>query len=154
MEIQNDEGSFVRLLMWHCRGLAFSDERPSSRPLGIERDLAPPSSGEFADVLAVLVCVEEGDGYATITAAAKSVLALSQQIKRQEIVVVPFGHLSSRLMKPSTEAARVIEELGIRLRARSKSVAVTSFGYHKHFELQLDVLGHPGSVAFREFAED
>lgn len=98
--------------------------------------------------------MEEFDSASVVIEAADAVLAALGRLGREKpVVLVPFAHLSSLLARP--ENARVLlADLARELRERQVEVALTSFGYHKEFELHYRAAGHPGSVSFRSFPTD
>lgn len=139
----------MKLLMWHCSTLRSTDIRRSSRPRSIRNLLSKPTTVAFSDVLVAFVCVEEHDDEETVERAAGEVLRQGKQIGRRDLVIVPFAHLSNRLMTESLEAQSLIAALGARLESAGLTVTTNSFGYHKEFELHYKAKGYPGSVAFR-----
>jgi threonyl-tRNA synthetase len=143
----------MRLLMWHCTSLASRDIRRSTRPASIRRLLARPVRVKYSNVLAIFVCVEEGDSEATIPRAAQEVIKHSQLLKQDKIVVVPFAHLSSNIMTDSVRARELIIVLADELAGARLSVETNSFGFHKVFELHFKAKGHAGSVAFRDISQ-
>jgi threonyl-tRNA synthetase len=144
----------MKLLMWHCSSLASRDVRRSTRPTAIRRLLTRPVQTTYSDVLAVFACVEEGDSAATIPAAAREVAIHSKLLKQNNIVVVPFAHLSSNIMTDSTRARELIIVFADELSGAGLSVQTNSFGFHKEFELHFKARGHPGAVAFRDVPPD
>jgi threonyl-tRNA synthetase len=139
----------MKLLMWHCSTLRSTDIRRSSRPGSIRNLLSRPTTVAFSDVLVAFACVEEHDDEDTVARAAGEVLRQGKQIGRRDVVIVPFAHLSNRLMTDSVEAQALIVALGACLEDVGLSVSTNSFGYHKKFELHYKAKGYPGSVAFR-----
>lgn len=142
----------MKLLMWHCTTVSYRDVRRSSRPEGIGSLTSKPTTESFSDVLAAFVCVERGDTEQTAAAGAWEVQQLGEQIACTDVVIVPFAHLSSDLMTDSSEAYSLLLGVARRLRDLGLSVVLTSFGYHKEFELHFRAMGHPGAVAFRDIA--
>ncbi len=141
----------MKLLMWHCDTLRSRDVRKSTRPFGIGDRVGAPTTATFTDVLAAFVCVEAGDTAETLSAARGEILRRSEDIKRREIVVVPFAHLSNRLMvRPRGRAQQMIGMLADMLEQDGVRVTTNSFGFHKEFELHYVAKGYPGSVAFRD----
>jgi threonyl-tRNA synthetase len=140
----------MKLLMWHCSFLESRDIRRSNRPRGIGRLLARPVRTRYKNVLAAFVCVEEEDDVTTVDAAKLEITRLSDQFKQRDVVIVPFAHLSSRLMRDSAQARELIIVLADELAGAGLTVQTNSFGFHKEFELHYKAKGHPGSVAFRE----
>lgn len=144
----------MKLLMWHCSRLRSSDVRRSNRPRGIRSLLSKPTTVEFKNVLVAFACIEQGDTDRTIAAAVEEILRQSEHVRRRNVVVVPFAHLSSKLMTDSEGALALIVLLSNSLREAGLEVETNSFGYHKQFELHYVAKGYPGSVAFREVTAD
>jgi hypothetical protein len=140
----------MKLLMWHCDTLSSKDIRKSSRPRGIRELTGDPTTVTFSDVLVAFVCVEQGDTEGTVERACGEILRQSEQIGRPNLVVVPFAHLSNKLMTDSEGAQDIIAALAARLEGSGLDVTTNSFGYHKQFELHYKAKGYPGSVAFRD----
>jgi len=140
----------VKLLSWNCVLLEYRDRAVSTRPEGVGNAALPPQSGHFENVLVVFTCVEVQDDANTVVRAAEAISDLATQMGRSEIALVPFGHLSSALQTDSAVAVGLINSLASSLRVDSLAVTLTSFGYHKDFELHFKALGHAGAVAFRD----
>jgi threonyl-tRNA synthetase len=140
----------MRLLIWHCSSLSSRDIRRSNRPAGIGALLADASEQSFSEVLAAFVCIERHDSEATTGEAAKEIGALAKQLACTHVVLVPFAHLSAELMTESTRALELLVALDGELARAELQSTLTSFGFHKEFELHFRAKGHPGAVAFRE----
>ena len=143
----------MRLLLWHCERLEYSDKSPSTRPIGIGQQLGPKMTGVFDNTIAAFTCVEVDDDDQVVVQAGDSIVALAHQLKNSTVVIVPFAHLSKRLAPPDV-ATSLLEDLETTLRNQKLRVQRTSFGYHKDFALSFRSCGHPGSVAFRSFRSD
>lgn len=141
------------LLLWHCRSLSYKDRRPSKRPRGIRAVLLPRRTEAFANVVAVMACVERGDSAATVREAAESVCEMAARVVRRDVVVVPFAHLleKDRLETDSEKAVALLRSLVEAIGATGLSVTATSFGYDKDFRLSYDSYGHAGAVGYRHF---
>jgi threonyl-tRNA synthetase len=139
----------MRLLLWHCTHLSYTDMRHSTRPGDVADVVEPPQSVSWEDVLATFVCVESGDAVEQIEGAASAIAEALDRLGRRQVVVVPFAHLSSRLASPAA-AVGALQDLVSRCRTRDIPVALASFGYHKRFRLSFEAKGHPGSVGYRE----
>jgi len=104
---------------------------------------------DFKNVIAVLVCAENGDTSAYVRQLVKRVLDLNSQFyKLKQIVVVPFAHLSHNLAGPQI-AKELIDELAALLRKEKFNVDVISFGTHK--DLAFEIPGQVGEVSYFEF---
>ncbi len=140
----------MKLLIWHCRHLSYRDKRPSNRPEGVEQFAAEAVAESFTDVLAAFVCVEKEDGEERSLEAVDEILKLVNLMKRREVVIVPFAHLSSRLMTDGARARELIRGVFTGLERAGIDAALTSFAFHKDFKLDFEAEGHAGAVAFRE----
>lgn len=140
----------MKLLVWHCSYLSYRDRRPSNRPAGVERFVAEAVEEKFTDTLVAFVCVEKDDTEDSAAGAIEEILKLSDQMMRRDIVLVPFAHLSSQLMTDSGRAKEILEIISTGLDRAGLNTALTSFGFHKDFELHFAAMGHPAAVAFRE----
>jgi threonyl-tRNA synthetase len=140
----------MRLLLWHCATLGSRDVRRSNRPPGIDSISGNPTTERFNDVLAAFVCVEGEDSAATADKGAEEIVALSRQLACERVAIVPFAHLTSSLMTDSKLARTLIEQVADAVEASGLTTKLTSFGFHKEFELHFVAKGHPGAVAFRQ----
>jgi threonyl-tRNA synthetase len=131
--------------------MTYRDGRASTRPPRIHDVVPVKESGTFSDVLLVFVTVEAQDSLSTAALASDAVVALlDQNVASGGCVVMPFAHLSRNLAEPRL-AERLVRAVADGVGAIGRSVALTSFGFHKSLDLHMSAFGHPGSVAFREF---
>ena len=144
----------VRLLLIHCKTIGFKDIRKSNRPLGINPNGKQEQS--YKDVLAVFICIENWDETIEIEQGIKTVMDHLELIKKSEIVLIPFAHLSYYLADPD-KSFLIINQIASDFRKKGVLVNKSSFGYHKQLDFQISDLiafGHPGSVAFRRFPDN
>jgi len=140
----------MRLLLWHCAKLGTRDVRKSNRPAGIEEISGKPTIHAFSDVLAAFVCVEATDAHAAVEEGAEEIVSISRELMCDEVVIVPFAHLTSDLMTDSATAKSLVEQVASAVAAAVPKTTLTSFGFHKEFELHFVAKGHPRAVAFRQ----
>ena len=147
----------LRILFFHCKKLEFRDKRKSNRPLGISDTSQGIKKQLFEEVLAAFICVEKWDTREKINDYCNTILDLLKLNKRDFVAIIPFVHLSNYIANPSV-AFTILEEIIANLKKQGIKVGVSSFGYHKEFELlSIDYMhsyGHPGSVAFRRIPEN
>lgn len=136
--------------MWHCTRLSSRDVRKSSRPEGIAEVVDAPVAQTFSEVLAAFVCIERLDSESTVPSAVHEISLVGDLVICRDVVIVPFAHLSSDLMKDSPRARNLLALIAEGLESEGMTAALTSFGYHKEFELDYHAKGHPGAVAFRD----
>lgn len=111
------------------------------------------SDSVFNNVLLAFTCIEADDSNEYIPIAIKEIMSVIDLVKsRRSVVLVPFAHLSSKLAGPEP-ALNMIYDIAKKLQENDLEVNVTSFGYHKDFEIHYEGYGHPGSVAFRSIPE-
>lgn len=139
----------MRLLIWHCAQLSYTDERPSTRPPGIHTRPPTAEARSHDDVLLVFTTIEEGDSPSTALSAIEEVRRTLAMVGPRPVVVMPFAHLS-RNLAPVDDARQAISRIVSELRREGLDVEQASFGFHKSFELSYVAHGHPGSVAYRE----
>lgn len=140
----------MRLLLWRCRELRYADAVRSDRPSGIAKVAGSRTAEAFSDVLAVFTCIESGDHTEQLAEATTAIVSVLKMLGGgRDVVIVPFAHLSSDLA-PASHAVAMLNELRLRVNKHTKAY-MTSFGYHKEFELYFRGAGHPGSVAYRSF---
>src|SRR5438270_369925 len=103
----------MRLLAWHCRSVAYTDGRRSTRPVATD---AVGESFSATNVLLVFVTVEPGDRAQDLRIPARAVLELYGQLRPKcGVLLMPFAHLSSALAPPS-EAKQTLASLGAEMR--------------------------------------
>ena len=141
----------MKLLQWHCKQLKYRDTIKPDRPCGIRELIGEKTSGTFNNILGVFTCIEHGDSDDEVSQATESVISTRKMLgDRQEVVILPFAHLSSNLASPKVAAA-LLKHFVSSLTEQGVKVYTVSFGYNKEFELQYCGYGHPGSVSFRSF---
>jgi threonyl-tRNA synthetase len=141
----------MRVLLWHCRSLAYVDRRRANRPADVHREVPDPRTARFEDVMLAFTTIEDRDGLSAVREAAQAISTLTQQcFAREGCVLMPFAHLSSRLAAPD-RARQLLADLCAAVNEQDCRVSLASFGFHKDLDLHFAALGHPGSVAFREF---
>lgn len=141
----------MRLLIWHCSRVRYTDRRPSNRPADVHVEAPQGETTRHGDVLLVLTTVERDDRKDHVADATSAVLELEQVVRpRDGIVVMPFAHLSAELADPAI-ARQHIAALAESLTAAGALTATSTFGFHKDLELCFAARGHPGSVAYRAF---
>ncbi len=144
----------MRFLLFHCEKIGFKDTKKSNRPKEI--DSKKIDEGYYYNVGAVFVCVEKWDRETDIQKGIQIIDEYQKLIKRNEIVLTPFAHLSNYIAEPQL-ALSIFDKIAAGLVYIGYNVRRTSFGYHKTLDLAItDLLtyGHPGSVAFRKIPED
>jgi threonyl-tRNA synthetase len=140
----------MRLLMWHCRSLRSRDVKRSDRPQGIAAVASDPVTQTFSDVLAVFTCIESKDSEETVARAADEVRLIADDVGCQDIVIVPFAHLSSDVMVDDPARAKaLVDEVGDAIAQLGFHMTMTSFGFHKEFELHFVAKEHELAVTFR-----
>ena len=140
----------MRLLMWHCETLRSRDVEKSNRPQGIGAVASDPLNQVFTNVLAVFTCVESQDSEETVERAAAEVKLIADEIASKDVVVVPFAHLSSDVMvRDSGRAKALVDEVGNAIEQLGFNMTMTSFGFHKEFELHFVAKDHKLAVRFR-----
>lgn len=143
-------GDGMRLLMWHCKTLRSRDIKKSNRPLGIAEAASDPMTQAFSNVLAVFTCIEVGDSEETVERAAAEVKLIADDIACEDIVVVPFAHLSSDVMVDDPRQAKaLIDDVGDAISRLGFNMTMTSFAFHKDFELHFVARDHKLAVTFR-----
>ena len=104
-------------------------------------------------MLGVFTCIEHGDSEEEVAQATESVISTLKMLgDKQEVVILPFAHLSSNLAPPKVAAA-LLKDFVSSLTNHGVKVYTVSFGYNKEFKLQYHGYGHPGSVSFRSFPQ-
>jgi len=101
------------------------------------------------DCVAVLVTIEEDDSDNSARSLVEEITKMCQDTGRDKIVVLPFAHLSSSLMKNQGHAMDLINLITEELKAKNFNVIKSDFGTDKG--LLLDIHEHQGNVRFREF---
>jgi hypothetical protein len=147
----------LRILFFHCKKLEFIDKRKSNRPSGISDTGQSIENQLFENVLAAFICVEKCDNSDKIEDYCNIIINHLNLINRNFVAVIPFAHLS-KFIADHKDALTLLEKIIVKLRKKGVNVGVSSFGFHKEFELipidYIHCYGHPGSVAFRRFPDN
>lgn len=137
----------MKALICHVSELSYEDKQRSNRPAELIVEGDEPQVGEFGDAVVAFVTVEIDDHVGDATSMAEEVARAAIDVGSSVVVVMPFAHLSSDLAKAPLAKA-LLKTIGESLRDRF-DVTVVTFGFHKRLQLTIDILGHKGSVAFR-----
>lgn len=94
--------------------------------------------------------VQAGDGAREVLYAADEIASFARRPGAPSggVIVMPFVHLDSAPAVGDTARLR-LAALVREIATRGVEVSDTTFGFHK--DLNLDIRGYPGSVAFREW---
>lgn len=143
----------MRLLIIHFEQVGFSDERPSSRPFGIEPVTGDALEMGEENVLVCLTCVERDDkeDAAIPRAATMAIIERYTAIQPSGIIIQPFAHLSSHLEQNGSNVLDTIQEIRRYLSEAGVPTMVGSYGFHKVAWFFGRTEAYAGSVAYREF---
>lgn len=142
------------------RGLIFKTTKFYSQDL--EKSNWPPAikgkqdfdgaRKDFENIICIWICVEKEDKNQYVDRLVKRVISLNEQFyNMQEIIVMPFGHLSRNLAHPDL-AKKLIDDLAAKLSEAEFKVNKMSFGTHKLYGF--DMAGHLGGTSYFEFPYD
>lgn len=138
----------MRTLLFHCKNYKTKIERLANRPDKISPEEITENEQSCKDCIVVLITVESQDDPEMVSLKlAEEILKMSQEIKRDRVVLLPFAHLSNNLAK-SKIGIKTIDLIETLLKQKVK-VLRAHFGSHK--ELLIDIYGHPGNARYREF---
>lgn len=141
----------MRLLIWHCKSLEYVDRRPANRPADVHQTPPRRHAASFDDVMLAFTTIERHDALPSVMDASEAIVSLTRQCEAQQgCVVMPFAHLS-RDLAPPHDARSLLAALRSAIAEAGCPVDLASFGFHKDLSLNFAAIGHPGSVAFREF---
>lgn len=137
----------MKLLMWHCKNFDVKITGISDRPKTIQPEKQRSENESMKNCIISMITVEVQDDDSTLKNARKEIKKFAEDTKSENIVLMPFVHLSSNIAnsKKSMESIDFIEKA---LKADFQ-ILRSHFGYHK--ELLLHTFGHKTNVRFREF---
>jgi len=137
----------MKALIFHCKEYKIQIEKLANRPKDVEPEEITERKQESRNCIAAFITVEKKDDIETVSSEiSKEIIKTCKEVGRDEVVIVPFAHLSNNLAK-SKDAKQAIDLIEEHL--KDKKVIRTHFGSHK--SLLLNVYGHVGAVRFREF---
>lgn len=96
---------------------------------------------EVKDALAMLTSIENGDNKEIADKALSDVAKLMDQLKRKNLVIYPFAHLSNRLSDPKSAMGLMDYMYESASKDKSLNVKKAPFGWNK--KLTLEMKGHP-----------
>lgn len=139
----------MRGILLHCNRFSFEDKEVSTRPFPIKQEDIQLGRQAGENLLAVLLCIEQGDEYEYIHQAALRVHELNQRFfNLGKILVMPFVHLSNNIEEPQ-RAKSFCELFSENLSERGYETTVGTFGTHK--DAFINLAGHPASVSYFEY---
>ncbi len=120
------------------------------KPEAASYDKDAEKKGSVEDALVLMVAVEKGDTEELASKAVKEAVAFADKLKRQNLVVYPFAHISSNLEKP--DKAMALFHFMINEAKKSKiTVFNSAFGWNKAWSM--DVKGHPMAEQYKAYGE-
>jgi len=138
----------MRALLFHCKNYVTKIEKLSNRPVDIEPEKVREKEQACKDCIVSLVTIEEGDDVKKVSSGlAKEISKMSKEVGHDNIVVLPFAHLSNKLAK-ARDGIKALDLIEKKLKKKF-NVVRAHFGSHK--SLLLDIYGHLGNVRYREF---
>lgn len=138
----------MKALIVHCKHYRTSFHSFATRPKNILPEPIKFSQQECCECVVALITVEVGDREKEHEEKmATEIEKTCEDVKKQQVVLIPFAHLSNNLA-PSQEALEVLKNMEEIL---SKKFTVTRAHFGSHKSLLLNIHGHPGNVRYREF---
>ena len=138
----------MRALLMHCKNYGVKVTRLANRPKGINPEAVKEKEQFCNNCIVAMITVEKEDVLdKSIPLLSKEIITMSNEIKRKQVVLLPFAHLSNNLanIKKGIDAITMLEN-SIK---NNLHVVRAHFGSHK--ELLLNLYGHPGNARYREF---
>ncbi|MCL5430203.1 MAG: threonine--tRNA ligase [Candidatus Marsarchaeota archaeon] len=138
----------MKILQYDVNKIEWELIEPETDPY--ERDA--PKKKEVEDALAMFIAVENDDTEAFASKAISDVIEFAAKLKRKNLVLYPFAHLSSNLEAPA-RAMTLFHYMIKEAENKSKlSVSHAPFGWNK--ALRLDVKGHPLAEMSRSYGSE
>jgi hypothetical protein len=140
------------MLFYHCEFAKFIDSHQSNRPFGIVANSFSGSEIKSSNCLLSFICIENWDNESMIDECINIISTHLNMIKRRNIIIIPFAHLS-HFLADSSKAVPLLELIVQGLKKNKFEVEISSFGYHKSLKCilsEFSIYGHQGSVAFRQ----
>jgi threonyl-tRNA synthetase len=137
----------MRALLLHCKQYGIKIGKMSNRPEDIAPEEVQEKEQNCKDCVVALITVEKNDDVEKSSAIiSEEVSQMCQEVGHNNVVVLPFAHLSNNLAK-SEDGIKIISSIENSLKKKF-NVFRAHFGSHK--ELLLDIYGHPGNARYRE----
>lgn len=92
------------------------------------------------DALVMLVSIEKGDGIEEAAKAIDDAYMYMEKMKRKNLVIYPFAHLSSNLASPD-DAMSIINKMRENAKEKGIEYHSSAFGWNKR--LSMKIKGHP-----------
>lgn len=138
----------MRSLLFHCKNYETTILKLANRPKNITPEKVNHTTKKCKNCIVILITVEKDDeSIKIIPQLTKDIISMSKEIKRNNIVILPFAHLSNNLAT-TKDGIKFLNELEIALKDKI-IVDRDHFGSHK--ELLLSLYGHPGNARYREY---
>lgn len=140
--------SFMRAILFHTKKYGAVFDSFATRPAQVRPEQEIKTDQRSENCVTVLLTVEKRDDIECVSSGlAQEINKMCTDVGRDQIVLVPFAHLSNTLAD-SDLAQNVLSQIEYLLK-KDFRVIRAHFGSHK--SLLLDVYGHPGNVRYREF---
>lgn len=124
----------MRILQLHCDSIEYT---ATEKEIKLADDIEPRSE-KFADIVTVLVAVENGDDADTAARAMKEIAESMAKIGSKKLLLYPYAHLSSKLAPPSV-ARSVLDAMAAD--TQGLEVHRAPFGWTKSYHVK--VKAHP-----------
>ena len=133
----------MRLLLIHSDHMAYTVTK-EIKPI-FEKIEDDQRSARMEDALVVFCSVEDGDeGFLEDNSAlVEKITETANNVKTQRVMLYPYAHLSSDLLKDAQANKEILKNLELRLKEEGFEVKRSPFGWYKSFELACK--GHPMS---------
>ena len=107
--------------------------------------------GRAENALVMFVAIEKGDNETIASAAVKEAVDFAGRLKRNNLVVYPFAHLSSNL--EGVDRAMNLFNYMVKEAEKSKlNVVHSAFGWNKAWSM--DVKGHPLAEQYKSYSAE
>lgn len=126
----------MRILQLDVNRIEYEPIEPESKVY----ESGSEKSNSVDDALVLFVAIENGDNEADASKAIKEAVEFTGKLKRGNMVIYPFAHLSSNLEEPQ-RAMNLFHYMVKEAEKSGLKVSHAPFGWNK--SLKLDVKGHP-----------
>ena len=136
----------MKILMWHCIKYNAKLTGISNRPVNIQPEKRRMDVEKKQNCIVAMITVEEKDEIEKAIKASDEIKKFAQDMQTQNIVIMPFVHLSNQIADSKTTIT-TINSIENKLE-KEFTILKSHFGHHK--EVFLHTFGHKLNVRHRE----
>ena len=132
----------MKALLLHCKNYRIEIGQLANRPANVHPEPVTETAQSETNCVVALITVESGDTVESTVRVVDDIKKMAQDVGHNNIVILPFAHLSSNLADSETSVP-ILENIKSKL-SDEFNVKRGHFGSHK--EYLLEGFGHPGNT--------